>query len=379
MNLGIVVPCYNEKDVLVETTARLLTVLTRLQHAGKVDANSGICFVDDGSSDETWALIEELSALHSAVRGIKLSRNRGHQNALIAGLLQAPGDAITSLDADLQDDIDVIETMVDAFHGGYDVVYGVRENRDTDSIFKRWSAESYYRLLRILGVEVVFNHADYRLLSRRVLDCLRDYREVNLFLRGIVPTLGFKSTEVSYTRSERLAGKSKYPLSRMLGLALDGVTSFSAVPLRLITITGLLVFLLSMASGIWALWVRLVAGSAVPGWASTVVPFYFLGGVQLLCIGIIGEYLAKVYIEIKGRPRYHVERLVGLGQRTGSRLAGGVEPRPVQAASRTGLTDFSSQLIQQQRKTEQQGDPDHHATSRPVARQDAGIWNGRDR
>ena len=310
MKLGIVVPCFNEQEVVPEAARRLMDLLDRLQAEGKIHAGSGIWFVDDGSRDSTWALIEAMAGEYPAIHGIKLSRNCGHQSALIAGLQHALGDALISIDADLQDDVGVIETMVDRFLEGYDIVYGVRKNRDSDSAFKRWSAESYYRVLRGMGVEAVFNHADYRLLSRRALNCLQGYREVNLFLRGIVPLLGFKATQVAYTRGGRFAGDSKYPLNKMVGLALDGVTSFSAVPLRLITLTGLSVFLVSMLLGLWALWVRLVNDSAVPGWTSTVVPFYFLGGVQLFCIGIIGEYLAKIYMEVKARPRYHVETVL---------------------------------------------------------------------
>jgi len=310
VKLGIVVPCFNEQEVVPEAARRLMDLLDRLQAEGKIHAGSGIWFVDDGSRDSTWALIEAMAGEYPAIHGIKLSRNCGHQSALIAGLQHALGDALISIDADLQDDVGVIETMVDRFLEGYDIVYGVRKNRDSDSAFKRWSAESYYRVLRGMGVEAVFNHADYRLLSRRALNCLQGYREVNLFLRGIVPLLGFKATQVAYTRGGRFAGDSKYPLNKMVGLALDGVTSFSAVPLRLITLTGLSVFLVSMLLGLWALWVRLVNDSAVPGWTSTVVPFYFLGGVQLFCIGIIGEYLAKIYMEVKARPRYHVETVL---------------------------------------------------------------------
>jgi glycosyltransferase involved in cell wall biosynthesis len=223
-----------------------------------------------------------------------LSRNRGHQNALLAGLMTAKGDAVVSVDADLQDDLNVIEAMIRCFVEGADIVYGVRSDRTTDSWFKRFTAESYYRVLSVLGVEVVFNHADYRLMSRRALLALSEYREVNLFLRGIIPQLGFTTATVEYTRSERFAGESKYPLKRMIALAVDGVTSFTAAPLRAITALGMVVCVGSFAMVVWALLVRLFLESALPGWASTVVPIYFLGGVQLLCIGIIGEYLAKI-------------------------------------------------------------------------------------
>jgi glycosyltransferase involved in cell wall biosynthesis len=310
MQVGIVVPCYNEQEILPEISHRLLQLLDRLKAVGKVSTESGIWLVDDGSTEQTWLLIERLATEHQAMHGIKLSRNRGHQNALVAGLQNTPGDALISIDADLQDDISVVETMIDRFQKGHEIVYGVRDNRESDTPFKRWTAEGYYRLLRLMGVEAVFNHADYRLLSRRVLEHLNDYREINLFLRGIIPLLGFRSTNVSYARSARFAGESKYPFRKMLGLAIDGVTSFSVVPLRLITLTGVGVFLASLAMGTWALWIRYVTQTAIPGWTSTVVPFYFLGGVQLFCIGVVGEYLSKIYIEVKARPRYHVEKQV---------------------------------------------------------------------
>ena len=272
---------------------------------------AGSALVDDGSRDRTWALIEAAAQASPLVTGLKLSRNRGHQAALMAGLMNADADAVISVDADLQDDLAAIEAMVDAHAGGADVVYGVRRRRDADTFLKRTSAEAYYRLLNLLGVEVVFNHADYRLLSRRVLAALASYRESNLFLRGIIPQLGFPSAIVTYDRAERFAGESKYPLRKMLSFAWQGVTSFSAAPLRLITTIGVLVSAGSFGVAAWALWLRLFTSDAVPGWTSTVVPMYFLGGVQLLCIGIIGEYLAKIYLEVKRRPAYFVEQRVG--------------------------------------------------------------------
>jgi len=311
MKLVIVVPCYNEEAVLPETIGRLTRLLADLIARGKVGADSRISFVDDGSRDRTWALIEEAAAASPLVAGLKLSRNRGHQAALMAGLLNADADAVISIDADLQDDLAAIEAMVDAHAQGADVVYGVRRRRDVDSFAKRFTAETYYRLLGLLGVEVVFNHADYRLLSRRVLAALAGYRESNLFLRGIIPQLGFPSAIVHYDRAERFAGESKYPLRRMLSFAWQGITSFSAAPLRLITTIGVLVSAGSFGVAAWALWLRLFTSDAVPGWTSTVVPMYFLGGVQLLCIGIIGEYLAKIYLEVKRRPAYFVEKRVG--------------------------------------------------------------------
>lgn len=307
--LTIVVPCYNEAEVLPETLRRLQSVLEDLELKNKITPNSKLVFVDDGSRDQTWTLIERLADECHTVHGIKLSRNFGHQNALLAGLLVAEGDALISVDADLQDDLSVIEQMIDACRSGCDVVYGVREDRETDSAFKRFTAESYYCLLAFMGVDVVFNHADYRLLSRRVVETLREYGEVNLFLRGIIPLLGFRSKSVSYRRAERFAGESKYPVRKMLSLAFQGITSFSTFPLRLITVLGLIIFVISSLMGMWAIGIRLFTDLAVPGWASTVVPTYFLGGIQLLGIGVIGEYLAKIYMETKRRPRFHIEKL----------------------------------------------------------------------
>jgi glycosyltransferase involved in cell wall biosynthesis len=307
--LAIVVPCYNEEEVLPETSRRLVGLLERLAGEGLVDFTSRVYFVDDGSRDRTWGLIEELSRKHSQVCGIKLSRNRGHQNALLAGLLTAQGDAVVSIDADLQDDVEVIREMVLRFHEGCEVVYGVRSDRSVDGLL-RYPALLHYRLLRLMGAEVVLDHADFRLMSRRAIEALREYREVNLYVRGIVPMLGFRTATVAYRRAERFAGESKYSLRKLAGLAFQGVTSFSAAPLRLITTLGLLVCAGSFGLVIWALSIRLFTDQIVPGWASTVVPIYFLGGVQLLCIGVIGEYLAKIYLEVKSRPRFVIERVV---------------------------------------------------------------------
>lgn len=311
LTLGIVVPCYNEQDVLRETNLRLAALLKDLASRGKTAPTSRVYYVDDGSRDGTWPLVEELSREQPFVRGIKLSRNRGHQNALVAGLMHAEGDVVVSVDADLQDDLGAIEAMLDAHAAGADIVYGVRKSRATDTSFKRLTAEGYYRILAAMGVEVVFNHADYRLLSRRVIEALRGFDEVNLFLRGIIPQLGFPSSIVYYARGERFAGESKYPLRKMLAFAIQGVTSFSAFPLRLITGLGIFISILSFAITLWAIGLRLFGSGAVPGWASTVVPIYFLGGIQLLCIGIIGEYLAKIYMETKRRPRYIIEETAG--------------------------------------------------------------------
>jgi len=309
MKLSIVVPCYNEEEVLLETIPKLTHLLTDLIDKQKISADSNVYFVDDGSTDSTWNLIVDAARKETSVRGVKLSRNQGHQAALSAGLFTADGDVVVSMDADLQDEVAVTEEMVDAASQGFEIVYGVRKRRQTDSFLKRFTAEGYYHLLGWLGVDVVFNHADSRLLSRRSVEALKRYREVNLFLRGIIPLLGFRTAHVYYDRHERAAGVSKYPMSKMVAFALDGVTSFSAFPLRLITILGLIVFAGSMGLGLWVLFTRLY-GSYVPGWASTVIPIYSLGGIQLLSIGVIGEYLAKIHTEVKARPRYHIEKTV---------------------------------------------------------------------
>jgi polyisoprenyl-phosphate glycosyltransferase len=309
--LGIVVPCFNEEEVLPETARRLVALLEQMMAAGQVAADSQVVFIDDGSRDRTWTLIEELASRDRRVGGIKLSRNRGHQNALLAGLYTCEeADVLLSVDADLQDDIGVIPEMLQAHARGAQVVYGVRKDRSSDGFFKRATAQGFYRLISALGAESIYNHADFRLMSRRAVEALKSFREVNLFLRGMVPLIGFKSAIVYYARSERFAGESKYPLRKMVALALDAVTSFSVAPLRFITGVGFLVFLLSSAMGIWTLWVKLFTAHAVPGWASTLLPIYLLGGVQILCIGVIGEYLGKVYQETKARPRYIIEKHV---------------------------------------------------------------------
>jgi glycosyltransferase involved in cell wall biosynthesis len=309
--LAIVVPCYNEEQVLPETQRRLVALITRLAAAGKVAPDSQVYFVDDGSRDRTWELIEGFAAADRHVAGIKLSRNRGHQNALLAGLFNADGDAIVSIDADLQDDVNAIEEMVDRFLSGSEIVFGVRKVRDADSLFKRATAAAFYRFIAALGADSIHNHADYRLMSRRAVESLMQYREVNLYLRGIVPLLGFRSEIVRYDRAARFAGESKYPLRRMIGLALEAITSFSIVPLRMITFLGFAVFFGTMMVSVWALWVRLFSDDVVPGWTSVVLPMYFLGGVQIFCLGMLGEYLGKAYAEIKARPRYVVEKVIG--------------------------------------------------------------------
>jgi len=308
--LTVVVPCFNEAEVLPETARRLRGLFDELTAGERIAASSQIVFVDDGSRDDTWRLIEELAGSDPRVGGIKLSRNRGHQNALLAGLYTVEGDVLVSVDADLQDDIQVIPEMLKLYAEGIQVVYGVRKDRTSDGFFKRASAQGFYRLMRALGVESVYNHADYRLMSRRAIEALKGFREVNLFLRGIVPLVGFKSAIVYYARSERFAGVSKYPLRKMIALALDAVTSFSIAPLRLITGIGFVVFLVSCGMGAWTIAVRLFTTRAVPGWASTLLPIYLLGGIQILCVGILGEYLGKVYQETKARPRYIIEKVL---------------------------------------------------------------------
>jgi glycosyltransferase involved in cell wall biosynthesis len=318
--LSIVVPCYNEEAVLPETVGRLLDFLGRMIDARKVTTLSQVILVDDGSDDRTWELIKEYHHRSHLIGGIKLSANRGHQTALIAGLFAADGDAIVSMDADLQDDITAIEPMIAAYVKGCDVVYGVRRRRPADSLFKRVSAKAYYRFLALLGVKIVHNHADFRLLSRRAVDALRQYPEVNLFLRGMIPLIGYRSTTVFYDRADRFAGKSKYTLRKMSVLAFDGITSFTAFPLRVISFLGIFFSFLSAGMMLWVLWVKLFTPAAVPGWASSVIAIYFLGGIQLLSIGVVGEYVSKLYFEAKRRPRYFVEETLLEGRRASQSL-----------------------------------------------------------
>jgi len=302
-----VIPCRNEEQVLPETAIRLVTLLEELTQEALISEPS-IFFVDDGSTDGTWSVIERLAIDYAPVHGLKLSRNFGQQSAILAGLLTAPGDALITIDADLQDDIDAVKEMVRAYASGAEVVYGVRRDRKTDSFFKRNTAEGFYRLLQAMGVELMFNHADFRLMSRRVVEELRSCKESNLLLRGLVPQLGFPSSLVYYDRKERSAGETKYTVSKMVSLALNGITSFTEIPLKIITILGMFVSLLSFGLAAWALIAKLVHSAAVPGWASIVIPLYMLGGIQLLCLGVIGQYLAKIYAESKGRPRFIVEK-----------------------------------------------------------------------
>ena len=309
--LYVVVPCYKEEEVLPETSKRLKAKLTALIAQGKISPRSRILFVNDGSKDRTWPIIEELHAKDRIFSGVNLSRNRGHQNALLAGLMTAVqyADMMVSMDADLQDDIDAMDRMIDAYHEGCDVVYGVRSSRKTDSFFKRFTAESFYKLMKAMGVDIVFNHADYRLMSRRAVEGLSQFKEVNLFLRGIVPQIGYPWTTVEYERAKRFAGESKYPLKKMLSFAFDGITSFSVKPLRLILFLGAVIFALSLIMLLWTL-VRWIAGATVSGWASLMCSIWMIGGIQLLALGVIGEYMGKVYSEAKARPRFIIERVL---------------------------------------------------------------------
>lgn len=306
--LYLAIPCYNEEEVLPDSAQKLLKKYDDLAAAGKITADSRIIFIDDGSKDRTWELIEELHESDNRFGGIKMSRNRGHQNALLGGLmtLRDKADAVISLDADLQDDIDAIDGMLEKYEEGYDVVYGVRSSREKDSFFKRFTAEGYYKVLDKMGAKIVFNHADFRLMSARALESFSEFHEVNIFLRGLVPMVGYKSTIVEYERKERLAGESKYPLKKMLALALEGITSLSVKPLRFITGLGVMAFMVSVIMLIYFL-VRYFTGHTIVGWASLAVSIWALGGLQLLSMGILGEYLGKIYLETKQRPRFIVE------------------------------------------------------------------------
>ena len=303
--LFIVIPCYNEEAVLPITAPLFRDKLLSLAAAGKIAEDSRVLFVNDGSRDKTWSVIRELSQQDEHYIGICQSRNRGHQNAVLAGLMEARDkcDITISIDCDGQDDINAMDEMVDAYLDGCEVVYGVRSSRETDSFFKRFTAQSFYKFLAAMGAEVVYNHADYRLISARVLNEFANFKEVNLFLRGLVPLVGFKSTSVSYSRAERIAGKSHYPLKKMLALAVDGVTSLSVKPLRLIFGLGILIAFVSFLFCIWAL-ITALCGKAVAGWASMTCIICFVSGVQLICLGIIAEYIGKIYMETKQRPRY---------------------------------------------------------------------------
>ena len=310
--LYIVVPCYKEEAVLPETSRRLREKLETLINQGKIDRDSRILFVNDGSKDRTWPLIEQYhKEAPEFFSGINLSRNRGHQNALLAGLSTAVtrADMVISMDADLQDDINAVDAMIDEYHNGYDIVYGVRSKRETDTFFKRFTAEGFYKIMQALGVDIVFNHADYRLMSRRALEGLMQFSEVNLFLRGIVPQIGYPSTTVTYARAERFAGESKYPLKKMIAFAADGITSFSVKPIRLVFFAGVFIFLCSLVMFIYAI-ITKAAGRSTSGWSSLMASIWMLGGIQLLGLGIVGEYIGKIYNETKRRPRFIIEQIL---------------------------------------------------------------------
>ena len=310
MTLYIVVPCYNEEEVLSETASRLKKKMGSLKESGVIDDESRVMFVDDGSRDKTWEMISSLVKEDKLFSGVKLSKNRGHQNALLAGLMTAKqyANCVVSMDADLQDDIDAVDKFVEKYNAGNDVVYGVRSSRKKDTAFKRITAQGFYKFMKLLGVDIVYNHADYRLMSKRALDALEQYSEVNLFLRGIVPLIGFKWDTVEYERNERFAGKSKYPLKKMLSFAFDGITSFSIRPIRIITSLGFLIFLASLISVIVLLVLKLF-GSTVQGWTTLMASIWMIGGIQLLSLGVIGEYIGKIYKEVKARPRYIIETI----------------------------------------------------------------------
>ena len=303
--LYIVIPCYNEQEVLPVTSGMFLEKITSLIEKGRVAPESRVVFVNDGSKDNTWNIIQDLAKSDEHFEGVCLSRNRGHQNALLGGLMTVKDrcDITISIDCDGQDDINAMDAMVDAYWDGCEVVYGVRSKRDTDTFFKRFTAEGFYKLMNWMGAQVVFNHADYRLMSSLVLNEFANFKEVNIFLRGMVPLVGFKSTSVYYERAERIAGESHYPLKKMLALAFDGITSLSVKPIRLITGFGALISVISFLGVIWAV-VEAILGSTVAGWASTTSIVCFMGGIQLLCLGVIGEYIGKIYLETKQRPRF---------------------------------------------------------------------------
>lgn len=309
--LAIVVPCYNEEEMLKISSEALKGVLQDLIGKGKIAENSYVLFVDDGSKDKTWELIEEEHQKSEQIKGLKLSGNVGHQFALTAGLLTAKdiSDVTVSIDADLQDDVLVIEEMIDKYHEGCEIVYGVRSDRGTDTFFKRTSAQMFYKLMAGMGVKTVYNHADFRLMSKRALEEFAKYNETNLFLRGMMPLLGFKTDSVYYERKERVAGESKYPLKKMLSLAFNGISSFSVKPISLITWLGAMIIVCSILAAVYAL-ISYAFGSVVPGWTSLILSIWFIGGVQLLSIGLIGQYIGKIYIEVKHRPRYHIEKLL---------------------------------------------------------------------
>ena len=315
VKLYVVMPCYNEEAVLPETVSRMLELFNSMEASGIITKTSRMVFVDDGSKDKTWQLISEYESKHNEVCGIKLAHNAGHQNALFGGLMSIKDccDCAISIDADLQDDINIIPEMIRKYRDeDCHVVYGVRKRRDTDTVFKRTTAQGFYKLMKLMGVDVVYNHADYRLMSKDALSALSKFEERNLFLRGIVPLLGYKSDTVMYDRSERFAGESKYPLKKMLSFAFDGITSFSINPIRIVSSLGILACLFAVAMAVYAI-VQKFMGNTDSGWASIICSIWFLGGLQLLGIGLIGEYIGKTYKEVKRRPRYIVEKIIGDG------------------------------------------------------------------
>ncbi|MBQ8923286.1 MAG: glycosyltransferase family 2 protein [Lachnospiraceae bacterium] len=305
--LYVVIPCYNEEEVLRETNKRLNKKISNMVEAEIISEDSRIMYVDDGSKDKTWDIINELYAIDKYSTGIQLSKNRGHQNALLAGLFEAKeyADIMISMDADLQDDIEVMDEFIKEYKSGSDIVYGVRKSRKKDTVFKRTTAIMFYKLMKTLGVDMVYNHADYRLMSKRAIETLEEYKEVNLFLRGIVPLIGFKTSQVEYERGERFAGESKYPLNKMIQFAIDGITSFSVKPIRIITVSGIIISLVSLIMIIYSV-IGHFLGYTITGWTTLVVALYFLGGFQIFSIGIVGEYIGKIYMEVKQRPRYTI-------------------------------------------------------------------------
>ena len=310
--LGIVVPCYNEEEVLKIASAALREVLADLIQKGKIAEDSFILFVNDGSKDRTWELIEEEHKAYPVqVRGVKLAGNVGHQFALTAGLITAKDmcDVTVSIDADLQDDVNVIEEMIDKFHEGCDIVYGVRKERKTDTFFKRTTAQGFYKVMELMGVKTIYNHADFRLMSKRAVEQFSQYKETNLFLRGMMPLIGYRTDQVYYDRKERVAGESKYPLKKMLALAFNGISSFSVKPISMILGLGFGIIICSILAAIYAL-ISYFSGHVVPGWTSLILSVWFLGGIQLLAIGLVGQYIGKIYIEVKQRPRYNIEKVL---------------------------------------------------------------------
>ena len=310
--LAIVVPCYNEEEVLKIASKTLREVLDDLVTKNKIAPDSFILFVNDGSRDRTWELIEEEHNLYPGqIRGVKLAGNVGHQFALTAGLLTAMerSDVTVSIDADLQDDVDVIEEMIDKFHAGNDIVYGVRRERKTDTFFKRTTAQAFYKLMALMGVKTVYNHADFRLMSKRAVEHFSQYKETNLFLRGMMPLIGYQTDKVYYDRKERVAGESKYPLKKMLALAFNGISSFSVKPISMILGLGFFIIICSILAAVYAL-ISYFTGRVVPGWTSLILSVWFLGGLQLMAIGMVGQYIGKIYMEVKQRPRYNIEKIL---------------------------------------------------------------------